>query len=143
MAEINLVQSLLNKDIESLTKKETCTYKVESLSKKLGINFEITLQALNTKDFMRLRRVCSTTDKKGKTILDNDKFMAHVLVKGIINPDLGNKDLLKHYKVATPAELVLEMFTITEVGDIVAEINDLSGVKDEEEAAEIEEEIKN
>ena len=36
MAEINLVQSLLNKDIESLTKKETCTYKVESLSKKLG-----------------------------------------------------------------------------------------------------------
>lgn len=143
MAEINLVQSLLNKDIESLTKKETCTYKVESLSKKLGINFEITLQALNTKDFMRLRRVCSTTDKKGKTIVDDEKFTAHLLVKGIVNPDLGNKDLLKHYKVATPAELVFEMFTVTEVGDLVTKINELSGNVDEEKAAEIEEEIKN
>ena len=142
MAELNLVDTLLSKDIDTLTHKDTCTYKVESLSKKTNINFEITLQALTAKDFMRIRRQCSTTDKKGKTTMDEDKFTSFVLLEGIKNPDLHNDALCKHYKVATPAELVMSMFTVGEIGDIVTKINELSGnnIDDPEEA---EEEVKN
>ena len=132
MAELNLVDTLLSKDIDTLTHKDTCTYKVESLSKKTNINFEITLQALTAKDFMRIRRQCSTTNKKGKTTMDEDKFTSFVLLEA----------LCKHYKVATPAELVMSMFTVGEIGDIVTKINELSGnnIDDPEEA---EEEVKN
>lgn len=142
MAELNLVDTLLSKDIDTLTHKDTYTYKVESLSKKTNINFEITLQALTAKDFMRIRRQCSTTNKKGKTTMDEDKFTSFVLLKGIKNPDLHNEALCKHYKVATPSELVMSMFTVGEIGDIVTKINELSGnnIDDPEEA---EEEVKN
>ena len=142
MAELNLVDTLLSKDIETLTHKDTCTYVVESLSKKTNTNFEITLQALTAKDFMRIRRNCSTTDKKGKTIINEDKFASFVLWEGIKNPDLRNEALVRHCKVATPAELVLSMFTVGEIGDIVTKINELSGnnIDDVEEA---EEEVKN
>ena len=129
MAELNLVDTLLSKDIDTLTHKDTCTYKVESLSKKTNINFEITLQALTAKDFMRIRRQCSTTDKKGKTTINEDKFASFVLLEGIKNPDLHS-------------ELVMSMFTVGEIGDIVTKINELSGnnIDDPEEA---EEEVKN
>lgn len=142
MAELNLVDTLLSKDIDTLTHKDTYTYKVESLSKKTNINFEITLQALTAKDFMRIRRQCSTTNKKGKTTMDEDKFTSFVLLEGIKNPDLHNDALCKHYKVATPSELVMSMFTVGEIGDIVTKINELSGnnIDDPEEA---EEEVKN
>ena len=142
MAELNLVDTLLSKDIDTLTHKDTCIYKVESLSKKTNANFEITLQALTAKDFMRIRRQCSTTNKKGKTTMDEDKFTSFVLLEGIKNPDLHNDALCKHYKVATPSELVMSMFTVGEIGDIVTKINELSGnnIDDVEEA---EEEVKN
>ena len=120
MAEINLVDTLLSKDIETLTARETSTYVVESLSKKANTNFEITLQALKAKDFMRLRKQCSTTDKKGK----------------------HNEALVRHYKVANPAELVLSMFTVGEIGDMVTKINELSG-NNIEDAEAVEEEVKN
>ena len=135
MAEINLVDTLLSKDIETLTARETSTYVVESLSKKANTNFEITLQALTAKDFMRLRKQCSTTDKKGKTIMDESKFAANV-------PDLHNESLVRHYKVANPAELVLSMFTVGEIGDMVTKINELSG-NNIEDAEAVEEEVKN
>lgn len=142
MAEINLVDTLLNKDIETLTKKDTCTYVVESLSKKTNSNFEITLQALNANDFMRIRRQCTSTDKKGRSHMDESKFTANLLLEGIKNPDLHNEALVRHYKVATPAELAMSMFTVGEIGDIVTKINELSGnnIEDSEEA---ETEIKN
>lgn len=142
MAELNLVDTLLSKDIDTLTHKDTCTYKVESLSKKTNTNFEITLQALTAKDFMRIRRQCSTTDKKGKTTINEDKFASFVLLEGIKNPDLHNDELCKHYKVANPSELVMSMFTVGEIGDMVTKINELSGnnIDDPEEA---EEEVKN
>lgn len=142
MAELNLVDTLLSKDIDTLTHKDTCTYVVESLSKKTNTNFEITLQALTAKDFMRIRRQCSTTNKKGKTTMDEDKFTSFVLLEGIKNPDLHNDALCKHYQVATPSELVMSMFTVGEIGDIVTKINELSGnnIDDPEEA---EEEVKN
>lgn len=142
MAEINLVDTLLNKDIETLTKKDTCTYVVESLSKKTNSNFEIILQALNANDFMRIRRQCTSTDKKGRSNMDESKFTANLLLEGIKNPDLHNEALVRHYKVATPAELAMSMFTVGEIGDIVTKINELSGntIEDSEEA---ENEIKN
>lgn len=142
MAEINLVDTLLSKDFETLTAKETCTYKVESLSKKTNTNFEITLQALTAKEFMRLRKQCSSTDKKGKTTMDESKFAANVLLEGIKSPDLHNEALVRHYKVATPAELVMSMFTVGEIGDIVLKINELSGNNIEDPEA-VEDEIKN
>lgn len=142
MAEINLVDTLLSKDIETLTARETSTYVVESLSKKANTNFEITLQALTAKDFMRLRKQCSTTDKKGKTIMDESKFAANVLLEGIKYPDLHNEALVRHYKVANPAELVLSMFTVGEIGDMVTKINELSG-NNIEDAEAVEEEVKN
>ena len=142
MAEINLVDTLLNKDIETLTKKDTCTYVVESLSKKTNSNFEITLQALNANDFMRIRRQCTSTDKKGRSNMDESKFTANLLLEGIKNPEWHNEALVRHYKVATPAELAMSMFTVGEIGDIVTKINELSGntIEDSEEA---EDEIKN
>lgn len=142
MAEINLVDTLLNKDIETLIHKDTCTYIVESLSKKTNSNFEITLQALNANDFMRIRRQCTSTDKKGRSNMDESKFTANLLLEGIKNPDLHNEALVRHYKVATPAELAMSMFTVGEIGDIVTKINELSGntIEDSEEA---ENEIKN
>lgn len=142
MAEINLVDTLLSKDIETLTARETSTYVVESLSKKANTNFEIILQALTAKDFMRLRKQCSTTDKKGKTTMDESKFAANVLLEGIKSPDLHNEALVRHYKVANPAELVLSMFTVGEIGDMVTKINELSG-NNIEDAEAVEEEVKN
>lgn len=141
MANFNLVEALLAKDAASLLEKETTTYTVKSLSKKLGQEVVITLQALTAQDFMRLRKVSSTRNKKNELELDETRFSANVLLEGIKDPDLHNSALAKHYGAATPAELVLKMFTIGEISDIVETINDLSGNDRDEE--ETEEEIKN
>lgn len=142
MAENNLVQKLLKKDAKSLMEKDTCKYKVESLSKKLNINFEITLQELSTNDFMEIQEICGDITK-GNKASKNKKFMTHTLLKGIKDPIFKDKELLDHYGVVTPAELVLKMFKFGEVIEISQKINDLSGVVDEEKAKEIEEKIKN
>lgn len=141
--KINLVNALLAKDESILKHKETETYEVKSLSKIVGEKFEITLQGLTTKEYMRIKDICIVRPKKEAPYLDETKYNAHLLLSGIVDKELKSTELQKKYGATDPADLMLLLFTVSEIADITSIINKLSGMEDETKAKEVESEIKN
>ena len=66
---------------------------------------------------------------------------ALLVVEGVIEPDLKNKELQKHFGATTPKELAKILFPGGELTEIANKITELSGFNSPED--EDEEEIKN
>ena len=58
-----------------------------------------------------------------------DDMNVHILLAGVIDPDLKTKDLMEKYKAATPAELVKKMLLPGEIEDISRAVEQLSGYR--------------
>lgn len=53
----------------------------------------------------------------------------HIILAGVKSPDLKNQELLDHYGVATPLDLLRVMFLPGEIEDLCIEIEKLSGYR--------------
>ncbi len=127
---MNLVERLLTVDkgeFEKIEKKELAS---KQLSKLLGTDAKVTIQAVDGDLFGGLS--ASGLDASGE--IDYGRAAA-----GIVNPDLKNEELLKHLGVATPADAAKKIFK-GEVNKISAEIAKLSGFDTEEKT---DKEVKN
>lgn len=127
---MNLVEKLLTVDKGEFDKIEKKELDSKQLTKLLGSKAKVTIQAVPGDIFTPLS--ASGLDEEGNTdysvVFDTN---AKVAAAGIVEPDLKNKELLKHLGVATPADAAKKIFK-GEISKIAVEIAKLSGFDNEE-----------
>ncbi len=127
---MNLVEKLLAVDKKEFDKIERKEIPSGQLSKLLGTDAKVTIQAVEGDLFGGLS-ASGLNDKGevdyGRAFSTNAKIAA----AGIVDPDLKNEALLKHLGVATPADAAKKIFK-GEINKISTEIAKLSGFNDEE-----------
>lgn len=127
---MNLVEKLLAVDKKEFDKIERKEIPSRQLSKLLGTEAKVTIQAVEGDLFGGLS--ASGLDDKGE--VDYGRAFstnAKIVAAGIVNPDLKNEGLLRHLDVATPADAAKKIFK-GEINKLSTEISKLSGFSDEE-----------
>ena len=111
---MNMVDKLLKADLANkLANKPTKKVKMERLSKLLGFEFIVTLQAIDPERYAEN--------------IDLYKMQTQTLLAGIADPDLKNKDLLVKFGAAIPADIIRKLFLAGEIADLTAQITELNG----------------
>lgn len=123
---MNIVDKLLQLDAEKLSKKEERVIEMPRLTKLLGEPFLVHCKALSGERYTDLTSV-AVSDKGdfeyGKA------YQANVLLalETIIEPDLKNEELQKHFGCRTPKDLLEKLFNGGEISRIADTATDLSG----------------
>lgn len=140
---MNLVDELLKIDSKKTEELETGVFKSKKLAKLLGVKSDTVDVKFSEVKSRRLNDIISyQVDRKGR--FDYAKsFDAKLMlcVEGLIDPDLRNKDLQKHFGCDNAKELCEKIFG-SEINELSDAISALSGIKEDEDE-EMEEEIKN
>lgn len=127
---MNLVEKLLTVDKKEFDKIEKKEIPSRQLSKLLGIDAKVTIQAVDGDLFSGLS--ASGLDDSGE--IDYGRAFstnAKIAAAGIVEPNLKDDALLKHLGVATPADAAKKIFR-GEINNISSEIAKLSGFNNEE-----------
>ena len=128
--KMNLVERLLAVDKKEFDKIERKEIPSRQLSKLLGADAKVTIQAVDGDLFGGLS--ASGLDESGE--VDYGRAFstnAKIAAAGIVDPNLKDEALLKHLGVATPADAAKKIFK-GEINKISTEIAKLSGFNDEE-----------
>ncbi len=128
--KMNLVEKLLAVDRKEFDKIERKELSSKQLSKILGDDAKVTIQAVEGDLFGGLS--ASGLDASGE--VDYGRAFstnAKIAAAGIVDPNLKDEALLKHLGVATPADAAKKIFK-GEINKISTEIAKLSGFNDEE-----------
>ncbi len=128
--KMNLVEKLLAVDRKEFDKIERKELPSKQLSKLLGDDAKVTIQAVEGDLFGGLS--ASGLDASGE--VDYGRAFstnAKIAAAGIVDPNLKDEALLKHLGVATPADAAKKIFK-GEINKISTEIAKLSGFNDEE-----------
>lgn len=135
---MNLVEKLMAVDKGEFDKIEKKELVSSQLSKLMGEKACITIHAVDGDHFSALS--ASGLDKEGE--IDYNRAFntnAKIVAAGVIEPNLKDKELLKHLGAATPADAAKKIFK-GEINKISLEIAKLSGFENEEKT---EKEVKN
>lgn len=135
---MNLVEKLMAVDKGEFEKLETKEIPSKQLSKLLGEEAKVKIQAVDGDLFGGLS--ASGLDEEGD--VDYSRAFstnAKIAAAGIIEPDLKSEGLLRHLGVATPADAAKKIFK-GEINKISAEIAKISGFESEKET---DKEVKN
>ncbi len=135
---MNLVEKLMTVDRKEFDKIEKKEIPSMQLSRLLGTDAKVTIQAVDGDLFGGLS--ASGLDKNGE--VDYGRVFstnAKIAAAGITEPNLKNEELLKYLGVATPADAAKKIFR-GEINKIASEITKLSGFDNEED---MDKEIKN
>jgi len=111
---MDALELLLKSDIPNLPEKE---YKLKRLSEICGAPVIFKLRAL---PYNRAAEI-------GKE--QKDDINVHILLAGVISPDLKDKELLNKYNAITPADMVKKMLLPGEIEDISRAVERLSGYR--------------
>jgi hypothetical protein len=135
---MNLVDQLLKADVKKADELETQIFKSKRLAKLIGVEgtVDITIREIKSRRVNDL--VAYQVDKKGN--MDFSKsFDAKLMMctEGIVDPDLKDKDLQKHFGCTSAVELCEKIFG-GEVNEISDAISVLCGLNTDSE-----DEIKN
>jgi hypothetical protein len=134
----NLVDELLKADAAKAVERPTGVFKSKRLQAIIGAEepVEVKIRAIKPR---RLNDVVGYARRSNGDIDYTRTYDASLLacMEGIVEPDLKNKDVQKHFGAATPKDLAEILFD-TEANMISAEIIKLSGISEDTE-----EEVKN
>ena len=137
---MNLVDALLAADKNQLLNTQTKEYEVTRLSNILGQPFILTLKAISSKRYTEIQGMAVRVKKNGSNEINLYQLQILTLGDGIQSPSLNSPELLKHFNVASPADLLNKLLLAGEISDIAGEISKLSGYDNIEENVE---EVKN
>lgn len=135
---MNLIERLLAVDKKEFDKIERKEIASRQLSKLLGEDAKVVIQAVDGDLFGNL----SATGLDGNGDVDYSvafSINAKIAAAGIVEPNLKDDALLKHLGVATPADAAKKIFK-GEINKLATEIAKLSGFGNEEK---MDKEIKN
>lgn len=126
---MNAINALLNTDVRKLTELPKKQVELPRLSKLTGTKFEVTLQAIPAELLADITEGHVEYSKNGR-VKNADSFGTglDIVVNGMVEPDLRNKELLKHLGVTTPDDAARKLFLAGELGTLATAITELSGV---------------
>lgn len=133
---MSIINKLLAMDVKKFEMPEK-EIEIERLSKLLGEKFIVKIKAIDGETISDIQKMSISLKKGQVNDIDMNKMKINTLIYGIVEPDLKNKELLKHFKANTVNELINKLFLAGEQDNIYNEINKLSGYD-----SEVEEEIK-
>lgn len=110
----DILDLLLKMDVSDLPEKE---YKVKRLSGLCGAPVIFKLQALPYNRANEISRA------------QKEDMEVHILLAGVIEPNLKASELMSKYNAATPAEMVKKMLLPGEIIDISRAVERLSGYR--------------
>lgn len=111
---MDLLDLLLKNDVPNLPEKE---YKIKRLSKLYGTDIVFKLKAI---PYSRATEISKS---------QKDDTEVHILLAGVVEPNLKSPELLSKYNAATPAEMVKKMLLAGEIIEISRAIERLSGYR--------------
>ncbi|MCL2045730.1 MAG: hypothetical protein FWG88_05035 [Oscillospiraceae bacterium] len=111
---MDVIDLLLNAQPAKLPEKE---YKIKRLSEELGGDVVFTLRAL---PFSRVAEIRAVSE-------ENQPI--HIVLAGVVSPDLKTPALLERFDAVTPAELISKMLLPGEIDDLALRVEQLSGYK--------------
>ena len=127
---MNLVEKLMAVDKGNFDKIEKKEIPSKQLSKLLGEDAKVTIQAVDGDLFGALS--ASGLDESGE--VDYSRVFstnAKIVAAGVVEPNLKDENLLSYLGVATPADAAKKIFK-GEINKISTEIAKLSGFENEE-----------
>lgn len=111
----NTLELLLKADRPNMPEKEV---KLKRLSKICGGDVIFKLRGLTFNKVAEIKEMHADSD-----------MSVHILLAGVVSPDLKSEELKRKYNAITPAELVKAMLLPGEIEDISREIEKLSGYR--------------
>ena len=137
---MSLVDKLMAIDSGVFAQDLTAEIPAKRLSDVLGEPVKVKVKALSGDQYMDI--TTRLVDRKGNADFSRAYDVnALLVVEGMIEPSMKDKDLQQHFGAATPKELAKILFPGGELSDIAGEITRLSGFTQNDE--ETEEEVKN
>ncbi|MEG1777336.1 MAG: hypothetical protein RR209_00015 [Angelakisella sp.] len=109
----DVINILLRMDIQ---KPETREIKIKRLSTLAAEDVSFTIRELTYSAVADIKQIEVDTS-------------VHIVLAGVVTPDLKSKELMVHYGAATPAELVKKILRPGEIEDISREIEKLCGYR--------------
>jgi hypothetical protein len=123
----NVVDILLKIDAEKLELPKKMV-EIKRLIELAGEPVIFEIKALTQTQFEEIQDMSTKFDPiSNKADVDVFTIKLETILKGVISPELRRKELLEHYKVHTPYDLIKKLFTPGEIDRLYSEISDLSG----------------
>lgn len=119
---MNAVDLLLKMDRGKVKAIPTKEIEVKRLSAIAGQPFKVRLQAVPGEKWNDIAGTVSGADDAA-----NYKSSKHLLLAGMVDPDLKSHELQEAYGAASPLDLLEKLFLAGEIMNIAAEVTDLSG----------------
>ena len=112
---MDTLELLLKSDRPNMPEKEV---KLKRLSKACGGDVIFRLRALSYNRVVEIKNTHAGGDME-----------VHILLAGVISPNLKSEELKQKYNAITPAEMIKSMLLPGEIEDISREIEKLSGYR--------------
>jgi hypothetical protein len=135
---MSLTEKLLALDAAKYKEKQTAAIEIKRLSELIGEPFIVKVQEVDSDRMQEIQAMLF--DKKGRyDVSQARKVNKLVVLEGVLEPNLKDDKLQKHFGAATPKDLVEILFKGIELTTVADKIAEISGFIE----AEAEEEIKN
>ncbi|WP_268623890.1 phage tail assembly chaperone [Paenibacillus alvei] len=124
---MSIINTLLELD-KSQLELPTKMVKINRLSQVAGKLVEFKVSGISPERMRELREMNKRLNPETKEVeIDFDKVQAEMLLTGIVEPNLRDEQLLKHYGAVTPHEVLDALLNIGEQEALYAEIGMLTG----------------
>jgi len=137
---MSLVDKLMAIDKGKFAEGQTGELQAKRLSEILGEPVMIKVKALSGDQYTDI--TTRLVDKRGNADFSKSYDVnALLVVEGVVEPSLKDKDLQAHFGAATPKELAKLLFPGGELTDVANKITELSGFAQSDK--DVEEDVKN
>lgn len=139
---MNITEKLLKIDRGEFAKEKTAEIEAPTLSEVLGEEMTVKVKALSGDRYTELTSRMLTEEG---TLDFSQVYNVNgiIAVEGIIEPDLKDKDLQKHFGCVTPLELAKVLFPGGELTKIADKITEISGFVNDKKKKQARDEVKN
>lgn len=132
---MSLTEKLLAVDAVKYKEKKTDKLDVKRLSEVIGESFAVTIKEIEDDRIQELQAMM--LDKSGNIDYSQiRKVNALLCVDGVIEPNLKDETLQKHFGAATPKELAEILFKGADLGRVADAIIKLNNFTDPDEEGE-------
>jgi hypothetical protein len=123
---MNAVDVLMGLDVDKMSEIPEKKMKIKRISDMAGTDFIVTLRAVPAKRYTEL---VNDIRKKDGSVDVGKAYDANVMivVAGMTEPSMKDKDLLARFRCSNPAELAQKIFKSSELSLMADEITELSG----------------
>lgn len=130
---MSLTDRLLKLDAGTVNTEQSGEIEIKRLSKLTGEPFLVKCKALSGQEYTEISMTI-IDDKKNRVNYDKAYDVnTRVALAGIMDPNLKDKSLLKHYNCPTPKELLEKLFNGGEIAGIASLVTNLSGYGEDSE----------